>query len=121
MKTILVVDDEFDMLTVWRLLLEQCGYTVITASNGAIALDRIRETLPDLIVTDYMMPVMSGAELCAALAADARWQSIPVIFCSAALDFPLAHNPAIDYARKPLSFDTLHALIRRRLGEDAAG
>ncbi|GAB7537622.1 response regulator [Burkholderia sp. 22PA0106] len=121
MKTILVVDDEFDMLTVWRLLLEQCGYAVVTASNGAIALDRIRETVPDLIVTDYMMPVMSGVELCAALAGDPRWQAIPVIFCSAALDFPLAHNPTIDYARKPLAFDTLHAMIKRRLGEDGAG
>ncbi|MEK6421308.1 MAG: response regulator [Burkholderia gladioli] len=121
MKTILVVDDEFDMLTVWRLLLEQCGYAVVTAPNGAIALDRIREMPPDLIVTDYMMPVMSGAELCAALAADERWRAIPVIFCSAALDFPLVQTPGIDYARKPLSFDTLHAMIRRRLGEDAAG
>ena len=40
MKTILVVDDEFDILTVWRLLLERHGYTVLTASNGAAALEQ---------------------------------------------------------------------------------
>ncbi len=117
MKTILVVDDEFDMLTVWRLLLEQCGYAVLTASNGALALDRVRESAPDLIVTDYMMPVMSGAELCAALADDAGWRAIPVILCSAAADIPPQRNTSIEYARKPLSFDTLHAMITRLLGE----
>ncbi|WP_186061497.1 response regulator [Burkholderia gladioli] len=117
MKTILIVDDEFDMLTVWRLLLEQCGYAVITASNGAIALDRVRETMPDLIVTDYMMPVMTGAELCAALASDHGWRRIPVILCSAAVEIPVPPSEQVETARKPLSFDTLHGMIRRRLGE----
>ncbi len=117
MKTILIVDDEFDMLTVWRLLLEQCGYAVITASNGAIALDRVRETLPDLIVTDYMMPVMTGTELCAALAREPDWRRIPVILCSAAAEIPVPPGEQVETARKPLSFDTLHGMIRRRLGE----
>jgi CheY-like chemotaxis protein len=113
MKTILVVDDEFDILTVWRLLLERHGYTVMTASNGAAALEKIRSMRPDVIVSDCMMPIMSGLQLCAALYADTNLRDIPIILCSAAADIPLQPNPSIEYARKPLSFDTLLAMLER--------
>lgn len=63
MKTIMVVDDEFDLLTVWSLLLEQVGYTVVTAPNGAAALELARKSKPDLILSDCMMPIMSGPQL----------------------------------------------------------
>ncbi len=88
MKTILVVDDEFDILTVWRLLLERHGYAVMTASNGAAALEQIRETRPDIIVSDCMMPIMSGLQLSAALNDDPDLRAIPIILCSAAADIP---------------------------------
>ncbi|MCC8392744.1 response regulator [Paraburkholderia sp. MMS20-SJTR3] len=113
MKTILVVDDEFDILTVWRLLLERHGYTVLTASNGAVALELVRTSRPDIIVSDCMMPVMSGTELCAALNADADLREIPIILCSAAADLPAQPNPHIAYARKPLSFDQLLSMLVR--------
>ena len=113
MKTILVVDDEFDILTVWRLLLERHGYTVLTASNGAAALDQIRKTRPDVIVSDCMMPVMSGLQLCAALYADPELRDIPIILCSAAADIPVQPNPSIEYARKPIAFDALLAMLKR--------
>jgi len=113
MKTILVVDDEFDILTVWRLLLERHGYTVLTASNGAVALEQIRRTKPDIIVSDCMMPVMSGLQLCAALYADPELRDIPIILCSAAADIPVQPNPSIEYARKPIAFDALLAMLKR--------
>ncbi|WP_027214859.1 response regulator [Burkholderia sp. WSM2232] len=113
MKTILVADDEFDILTVWRLLLERHGYSVLTASNGAVALEQIRRTRPDIIVSDCMMPVMSGLQLCAALYADPDLRSIPVILCSAAADIPVQPNPFIAYARKPIAFDALLALLQK--------
>jgi CheY-like chemotaxis protein len=113
MKTILVVDDEFDLLTVWRLLLEAVGYRVITAPNGAKALELIHTTRPDLILTDCMMPVMSGPELCAALYADPELRRIPIILCSAAADIPKQQNPVIAYCRKPLSLDTITPLLQR--------
>lgn len=113
MKTVLVVDDEFDILTVWRLLLERHGYTVLTASNGAAALEQIRNTRPDAIVSDCMMPIMSGPQLCAALFADPDLRLIPIILCSAAADIPVQPNPHIAYARKPLSFDTLLDMLQR--------
>jgi CheY-like chemotaxis protein len=116
MKTILVVDDEFDILTVWRLLLERHGYSVLTASNGAAALEQIRRTPPDIIVSDCMMPIMSGLQLCAALNADPELRTIPIILCSAASDIPVQPNPTIEYARKPLSFDALLAMLQRMGG-----
>ena len=113
MKTILVVDDEFDILTVWRLLLERHGYAVMTASNGAAALELINARRPDVIVSDCMMPIMSGLQLCAALNADPDLRSIPILLCSAASDIPVQPNPTIAYARKPLSFDMLLGILER--------
>jgi CheY-like chemotaxis protein len=115
MKTILVVDDEFDLLTVWRLLLEQQGFAVQTAPDGAAALKLVRETRPDLILTDCMMPVMSGPQLCDALYQDPDLRAIPVILCSAAADIPNQPNPAIEYCRKPLSLDVLLPLLQQML------
>jgi CheY-like chemotaxis protein len=111
MKTILVVDDEFDILTVWRLLLERHGYTVLTASNGVAALEQIRRSRPDIIVSDCMMPLMSGLQLCAALYADPDLRDIPIILCSAAADIAPQPNPRIAYARKPISFDSLLGML----------
>ncbi|MFL9912988.1 response regulator [Paraburkholderia sp. RL17-337-BIB-A] len=115
MKTIMVVDDEFDLLTVWSLLLEQVGYTVVTAPNGAVALELIRKATPDLILSDCMMPVMSGPELCAALLEDPDLRSIPIILCSAAVDIPKQPNPVIAYCRKPISLDMLLPIIEKML------
>lgn len=115
MKTIMVVDDEFDLLTVWSLLLEQVGYAVVTAPDGAVALGLIRKARPDLILSDCMMPVMSGPELCAALFEDPELRSIPIILCSAAVDIPRQRNPAIAYCRKPISLDTLLPVIQKLL------
>ncbi|WP_246793617.1 response regulator [Burkholderia perseverans] len=111
MKTILLVDDEFDVLVVWRLLLTQAGYRVLTAPNGAAALEAIRAQRPDLVVTDFMMPEMSGADVCAALAAEPAWRDVPVILCSSRDDIPPQPNPLIAYARKPLAFDRLLKMI----------
>jgi CheY-like chemotaxis protein len=59
----LVVDDEPNMCFVVRTILEGEGYTVIEAPNGAVALERTKESQPDVIVTDLMMPVMGGVDL----------------------------------------------------------
>ncbi|ACR30804.1 response regulator [Burkholderia glumae] len=115
MKTILLVDDEFDVLVVWRLLLEQAGYRVLTAPSGAAALEAIRARPPDLVVTDFMMPEMSGADVCAALAAEPAWRGIPIILCSSRDAIPLQPNPLIAYARKPLAFDRLREMIGKLL------
>jgi len=62
-KTILVVDDEFGNAEVLGLILEEEGYRVFCAANGRDGLERAKDVLPDLIVVDFMMPIMNGAEM----------------------------------------------------------
>ena len=116
MKKILVVDDEFDLLTTWRLVLQMEGYEVGTASNGLRALESVRANPPDLIVTDWMMPVMDGLALCHALAADDTLAQIPVILSSAAARTPEVTHPKLEFHRKPLSIDSLIAIVTRLIG-----
>jgi DNA-binding response OmpR family regulator len=75
-RTILVVDDEPDLLNAVRLYLEDEGYQVLTATNGEEALAKVRTRLPDLIVLDVMMPQMNGFE---ALGEIRRVSNVPVI------------------------------------------
>lgn len=82
MRTILVVDDEWAVADVLESLLDDEGYRVVTASNGRQALERLREVATDVIITDFMMPVMDGSALLEALAADRETASIPVVMMS---------------------------------------
>ena len=64
MKRILIVDDEPHVIRVMRLSLERAGYEVFEAANGEIALQRIAESMPDVMITDIDMPRMTGEQLC---------------------------------------------------------
>lgn len=82
-KTILVADDEAHILHVVSMKLRNAGYEVTTAMDGEEALELCRERPPDLIITDYQMPVMSGVEFCRALRNDERTAGIPAILLTA--------------------------------------
>lgn len=82
MKTILVVDDELSNAEVLGLILEEEGYRVFTAANGRHGLERIAELRPDLVVLDFMMPVMDGAEMGKRLRADADTRHIRILMNS---------------------------------------
>jgi CheY-like chemotaxis protein len=116
MKKILVVDDEFDLLNTWRLVLQMEGYEVGAASNGLLALESVRATPPDLIVTDWMMPTMDGVALCRALAADDTLAQIPVVLSSAAARAPAVTHPHLEFHRKPLSIDQFIEIVTRLIG-----
>lgn len=112
-KLILVVDDEFDVLSAYTMLFEFSGFRVLTASNGAEALAAARRQRPDIVVSDYMMPVMNGADLCVAWRADPALSAIPIIMTSAGI-LPRTPLPPYDsFYRKPVAFDVLLAEIRR--------
>jgi len=81
-QTILVVDDESNMRFLIRMILERAGYTVLEAPHGVAALQRAKESPPDLVVTDLMMPVMGGRELVERLRADPGTASIPIVVLS---------------------------------------
>jgi len=82
-KTILVVDDEPDLVEVVRYNLEQAHYRVVTATSGSAALKQARKANPDLIVLDIMLPDLFGTEVCRTLRTDPRTRAIPIIFLSA--------------------------------------
>lgn len=81
--TILVVDDEENLLKMVKRRLESEGYAVLTATNGEMGLQMAREARPDLVLLDIMMPKMKGRDVCAQLKADATTKEIPVIFLTA--------------------------------------
>jgi CheY-like chemotaxis protein len=79
LKRILVVDDDPDVRFLLRLLFESVGYEVSEAQHGVAALIRVKQALPDLVVTDIMMPVMDGGKLNKRLKADARTAALPIV------------------------------------------
>lgn len=82
-KTILVADDESHILNVVSLKLRNAGYRVLTASDGQEALDLAVQEKPDLLITDYHMPLLSGIELCRRLRQNEQTRSIPTIMLTA--------------------------------------
>ena len=82
-KTVLVVDDEIHIVHVVAIKLRNNGYEVISADNGAEALELALKDKPDIIVTDYQMPVMSGLELVGNLRKHEETKDTPVIMLTA--------------------------------------
>ena len=82
-KTILVADDESHILHVVSLKLRNAGFRVITARDGQEALEMAQAQHPDLLITDYHMPQLSGLELCQRLKKDPATSHIPAIMLTA--------------------------------------
>jgi len=82
-RKVLVVDDEIHIVHVVAIKLRNNGFEVITAANGAEAFDLACEERPDIIVTDYQMPVMSGLELAEKIRENESTKNIPVILLTA--------------------------------------
>jgi CheY-like chemotaxis protein len=108
MKTILVVDDEFDMTGTLRAILEGEGYRVETCADGREALDRVSVARPDLIIMDVMMPVLSGFEVLLAMRRTSGLETIPVILMSSVmLGVKRDEYRWQAYLRKPFRLDDL--------------
>ena len=82
-KKVLVVDDEIHIVHVVAIKLRNNGYEVISAENGAEGFERAREEKPDIIVTDFQMPVMTGLELVEKIRQNEETKDIPVILLTA--------------------------------------
>lgn len=114
---ILIVDDESNMRFLIRMILESAGYDVVEAPHGAAALEQVRKSPPDLVVTDLMMPVMTGRELVERLRADPVTAGIPIVVISAN---PRAAVEAADAVLgKPFDPDALLEATRSLSGEAA--
>ena len=83
MARVLVVDDEPDVLLLCRLNLEQDGHEVLEAPNGQVALEIVREDIPDLIVLDLMLPGIDGYDVLRTLRADQATAGVKVLVLTA--------------------------------------
>ncbi len=116
MKKVLVVDDEYDLLETICATLQMGGYQAVGAPNGRAALEQLETTHPELVLTDVMMPYMSGYDLVDAIRRKPAGKDLPVIIMSA-ID-PALHprgrwNMVL---AKPFTLDTLLQAVEGMIG-----
>ena len=125
MTRILVVDDEAHIVQVLSLKLRSAGFEVETATDGEEAIALALARRPDLVVTDFQMPYMTGLELCRALAAEPSLADVPVIILTArgyALDDDdrTSSDNIKRVLGKPFSPRAIVQLVNEMLGEREA-
>jgi len=123
--TILVADDELDILEILNFNLKAEGYNVIKATNGNEAIELARIHKPDLVILDVMMPGKTGFEVCKILRADKEFEKTIIIFLTALNDDSTEikglETGGDDYITKPISprvlISRVNALFRRIIKE----
>lgn len=113
---ILVVEDETALTTLLTYNLEREGYRVAHAGDGEEALLRVSEEMPDLVLLDWMLPSVSGIEICRRLRASGRTRNIPIVMLTARGEegdrVRGLETGADDYITKPFSMTELVARLR---------
>jgi len=121
---VLLVEDEAALVTVLRYNLEKQGFRVEEAADGEEAMTRIAESGPDLVLLDWMLPVMSGIEVCRQIRRRPATRDLPVIMVTARTEDQDAvrglNVGADDYITKPFSMDALLARVRALLRRSGA-
>lgn len=114
--TILIVEDSPSELQLMSHYLEESGYNVIQATGAKEALEKAQSQNPDVIVTDVVMPGMSGFELCRSLKRNPATQKVPIVICSSKnqeIDRLWAMRQGADaYVTKPYTRDQLLRAIK---------
>jgi len=116
---VLLVEDEAPLVTMLRYNLEKQGFRVDEATDGQEALTRITESQPDLVLLDWMLPIVSGIEVCRQIRRRPATRDLPVIMLTARTEDQDAiralNTGADDYITKPFSLDALLARMRALL------
>jgi CheY-like chemotaxis protein len=115
MAVVLVVDDEVGIANLLADVLSDEGHRVMVAANGHEALKRAEEESPDLVITDFMMPVMDGAQLIKAMAESPELKDVPVFLMSSAPEVAI-RDKCSGYAlfiRKPFRIYGIVDLVAR--------
>ncbi|WP_224360732.1 ATP-binding response regulator [Hyalangium versicolor] len=115
MSLVLVADDEPAVLEVLSQVVEDLGHDVLQARDGEEALGLARARRPQLVVTDHVMPRLSGVELCRRLRGDAILKNVPIILLSAVL--PQGAPEASAFLHKPFEITDFESLIRQSLAQ----
>jgi DNA-binding response OmpR family regulator len=117
MRTIVILEDEFSLAEVLAATLSDLGFRAYTAANGAQGLKLMAEYNPDLVLLDFMMPILDGPGVLRAMHADGSLSTIPVVMMSSLpeLTVRLHCSGYSAFLRKPFAFDHLVATIERAL------
>jgi len=125
MTKLLIVDDIEQNIYMLKILLEGHGYQVVSATNGAQALEMVLSDLPDAIISDILMPVMDGFTLCRKIKSDDRLKAIPFIFYTATYTEPKDEKLALSlgaerFMVKPMDPDAFIQIIKDVIRDTAA-
>jgi len=118
---ILIVDDEFSVAEVVEAILTDAGHEVLAASNGRQGLERAKAKRPDLIILDFMMPIMSGPSMLKALREETRLRDVPVVVMSSLPESTISQSAKGMYARflrKPFKIRDLLDVVNGALRDD---
>ena len=131
MATILVVDDEPDLVEIVRFRLEREGHTILSAADGPTGLVAAFTRHPDLVILDVMMPGIDGFEVLRRMKSEPRMANIPVVMLTARTDYSAKATAWEEYAQtyvtKPFDLDELTAAVnsllasRKQLQQERAG
>ena len=117
MAKVLVVEDEHSLAEVLTMLLSLEGFEVALAVNGKDGLDQLEAVRPDVIITDYMMPVMNGGEMAKLIRASPQHAKVPIVMTTGTEARQVEqHSEHFNvFLRKPYEWDDLCEVIRRLL------
>ena len=115
-KNILVIDDSNTNLVLLESLLERNGFSVISALSAKEGIEALKESQPDLIYLDLVMPEIDGMEFIQLVKENAEWKDIPIVILSAVTDGDIIRKSrdlgATDYITKPLNIHRIVSLTR---------
>ena len=115
--TVMIVDDEPDMRHLLRITLELAGYGVVEAAHGEAALEQVRRSPPQIVLTDQMMPRMNGRELIERLRAEETTKAIPIVMLSGTRAAQAGADAADAVLGKPFDPTELIVLVDRLTGK----
>ncbi len=120
MTTILVVEDTLSEMRLISHYLQESGYSVISAISAKEALKKVSECRPDVIITDVVMPGMSGFELCRSVKKEPGLETVPIIICTSKnqdIDrFWAMRQGASAYLTKPFTREQLLTVVQSVMG-----
>jgi CheY-like chemotaxis protein len=119
---ILVVDDEFSVAEVLQSVLSDAGHDVVTAVNGRQGLERLGERRPDLVLLDFMMPIMDGPAMLRAMRQNPLYRDIPAVMMSSLPESAVtdaARGLFKAFLRKPFRVAAVTDTVKTVLGQQS--
>ncbi|MBN2168136.1 MAG: response regulator [Actinobacteria bacterium] len=119
-KTILIVDDNDDIVTTYGVVLERMGYRVSVAYDGNQCIEKIKEEKPDLVLLDVFLPGVSGSEVCRMIKEASQTKDIPVVAITASMSTDtkqrMTEVGADGFLLKPIDVTDLSRVIKEFVG-----